>query len=72
MFEKAWYEISPVIYLIVSCVIIVNTNHTAAFFASLLLIMSLLIGFMRFQFRTNPTIKRKRERQLKGNQSRRY
>jgi uncharacterized membrane protein HdeD (DUF308 family) len=52
MLEKVWYELSPVIYIVVSCVVIFNSNLAGIFFASLLLSVSLLIGVMRIQSRS--------------------
>ncbi|MBM4206505.1 MAG: hypothetical protein FJ190_00360 [Gammaproteobacteria bacterium] len=66
MLEKAWYEMSPAVYMIASCLIIFNTNRIAAFFASLLLLVSLLIGFMWIQFRTNPKMRLKKAKQASG------
>ena len=51
--EKVWYELSPVIYSVVSCfvMLVFNTNHVAAVFAYVLLCLSVLIGAMRIQTR---------------------
>ncbi|CAG7856083.1 hypothetical protein MCAMS1_00443 [biofilm metagenome] len=60
MFEKAWYELSPMVYSVISCIIMFNTNHLAFFFAFLLFLTSLLIGVMRLQSRINPKTKIKK------------
>jgi hypothetical protein len=51
--EKVWYELSPVFYSVVSCIVMLmfNTNHVAAAFAYVLLCLSVLIGAMRIQTR---------------------
>lgn len=54
MLEKVWYELSPITYSIVSCLAMFNTNILGIVFASLLLIVSVLIGVMRVQSRTTP------------------
>jgi hypothetical protein len=52
MIEKAWYELSPMIYFVTSGLIIFYSNALAAFFAILLFLASVLIGMMRFQSRS--------------------
>ncbi|NOS74500.1 MAG: hypothetical protein HOP36_08185 [Methyloglobulus sp.] len=54
MLEKVWYELSPITYSIVSCLAMFYTNILGIVFASLLLIVSVLIGVMRIQSRTTP------------------
>lgn len=51
MLEKVWYELSPMIYLAASVIVMIYTNHLAAFFGVLLLLTSALIGIMRYQAR---------------------
>ncbi|WP_394752497.1 hypothetical protein [Crenothrix sp.] len=61
MLEKVWYELSPVIYIVVSCVVMFNGNLFAIFFAALLLSVSLLIGVMRIQSRSTPRVTKARQ-----------
>jgi hypothetical protein len=60
--EKAWYELSPIVYLIVSGFVMFSANNLAAFFALLLFLASLLIGVMRLQSRSKPVVSNKRGR----------
>jgi Na+-transporting methylmalonyl-CoA/oxaloacetate decarboxylase gamma subunit len=56
MLEKIWYELSPVVYMAISCFVMLYTKGLGIVFASLLLTVSLLIGVMRFQFRLTPNV----------------
>jgi TRAP-type uncharacterized transport system fused permease subunit len=52
MLQKAWYEMSPIIYLIVSIYFLFGENKLAAFCGFVLLIVTLLVVVMRFQYRS--------------------
>lgn len=52
MLNKAWYELSPAIYLIVSVNCLIGDNRLAAFSGFILFLVSLLIVVMRVQYRT--------------------
>jgi hypothetical protein len=51
MFQKVWYEISPIVYLILAIYFLVGENKLAAFSGFVLLIVTLLIVAMRIQYR---------------------
>jgi|GEM_PF-1167996 len=51
MFEKAWYELSPVVYLAVSIFSWFAENRLATLCGLLLFALTLLVVLMRFQYR---------------------
>ena len=56
MLQKAWYELSPAVYLIVSVNCLIGDNRLAAFSGFILLSVTLLIVLMRVQYRTSSKI----------------
>lgn len=57
MLENVWYEVSPMIYSIVSVYVFVfGENRMAIFFSLLLFIVTLLIVVMRIQYRSTPKV----------------
>ncbi|MDD5578303.1 MAG: hypothetical protein PHY16_03355 [Methylobacter sp.] len=58
MLQKAWYELSPVIYLLGSIYFIAGENKLAALGGVLLLMVTLLVIVMRIQYRSIPKAER--------------
>ena len=52
MFEKAWYELSPYIYVVAALLVMYHSDMPGTIFAFVLLCLSGLILFMRYQSRT--------------------
>lgn len=57
MLEKVWYELSPIIFVVASCFVVVYSNFWGVFFALILLSVSVLIGVMRIQSRSRPKVR---------------
>lgn len=56
MLEKAWYELSPIAYSIVSVYFLFGENKLAAVFGFVLFAVTMLIVVMRFQYRTTAKV----------------
>ncbi len=56
MLEKVWYEISPLVYSIVSIYVFWGENKQAIIFSVVLFLVTVLIVVMRVQYRLTPKI----------------
>lgn len=61
MLQKAWYEVFPAVYLLMSIYFLNGDNRKAAFFGFILFVVTTLIIMMRFQSRSKIRAKKKHE-----------